>query len=152
MGPPKIHFHLEFSKQNNSSKPQIWMDNKPKVYCLNKNCSLFGKDLATGLADVTFIFCPRCTRKLFKEDGGARTNKTKPYQTNHANTNANKNNNNTNDFTRPRSYQNNTNRQQQNIPSIPAFNVTSGSQPDPTVIMLFEKMLNIISTSAKYGS
>ncbi len=117
------------------------MDNKkPKIYCSNKNCSLFEKDLATGSADVTFIFCPRCTRKLFKENGA---NKKKPSQANQHN------NNNSNYSVRSRSNQN-TNRKQQNIPVPPSINVTSnGPQPDPTVVMLFEKMLNIISTSAR---
>lgn len=117
------------------------MENKgAKIYCLNRNCSLFEKDLATGLADVTFIFCPRCTRKLFKEDDAKRN---KQSQVNRANNNINANHS-----TRSRSYQNNTNRKQQYAPSASNGKITN--QPDPTVVMLFERMLNIISTSVKY--
>ncbi len=121
------------------------MDSKEaKIYCLNRNCSLFEKDLAAGSADAAFIFCPRCTRKLYKEENAKKRNK--QPQTNRAN-----NNSNTNHSIRSRSYQN-TNRKQQNPPSAPPPHVTISGQPDPTVVMLFEKMLNIISTSVKYDS
>jgi hypothetical protein len=141
----KLIYFIEYKILN--AQPQAetltLMDKKEaKIYCLNKNCSLFEKDLPTGLA---FIFCPRCTRKLFKEDGA---NRKKTSQIN----NTNNNNNNTYSVRarRDKNFNNsNNNRKQQNIPLAPSPNGTICGQPDPTVLMLFDKMLSIISNNAK---
>jgi hypothetical protein len=115
------------------------MDKKEaKIYCLNKNCSLFEKDLSKeGIAGAAFIFCPKCTRKLFNEDNHA-----KKHDKHRKRTSQNNNNN----RSKNKNINNNNNRNQNTHPSS---NTITGSQTDPTVVMLLEKMLSIISSSAK---
>jgi hypothetical protein len=124
------------------------------LVCPNKNCSLYNKHLPC-VGDVAFIFCPRCTRKLFKNNSSNNNVHNNNNKVKNKNFSADLNKNNGNPKYNSRKfcgqYDNNDNNENkpQTIDESKYNTMNQGGVDSTIMFRILEKMLDTIGATAK---